>query len=99
MQNLSVLLTENYVVLFMKGDSSYPICGLSSTVYELLKKCKLKFITVNLLANPHIHIYMKEKHPTASVPYLYVGGRFVGGYDKVLQLFRTGKLKALCHST
>ena len=98
MQDLNALLTENYVVLFMKGSSAYPTCGLSCMVYDLLRKCRLKFITVNLSANPHIYVYLKERYPAASVPYLYVGGRFVGGYDKIMSLFRSGKLKALCHT-
>ena len=92
---LDDLVKRNRVVLFMKGSASVPLCGMSSTIRFMLKKSKLKFVTIDLLINPSLHSYMKEKFSPISAPYLYVDGKFFGGYDKVVEVFNSGRLRNL----
>lgn len=88
------LIKQNRAVLFMKGSASFPVCGMSSTVRFIMKKCEPECSTVDLLRDPSLYAYLREKHVPISAPYLYVNGKFVGGYDKVIELFHSGKLQS-----
>jgi monothiol glutaredoxin len=76
----------------MKGTPSFPLCGLSGEVCFILKKSQLVFKAEDLLQDPELYIFLREKNSPSSVPYLYVDGKFIGGYDEILSLFNDGKL-------
>lgn len=86
------LLGQNKVVLFMKGTKSFPQCGFSAQVVEVLKRTGADFATVNVLAEPEIRQGMKEFANWPTFPQLYVEGRFVGGCDIVTDMYQSGEL-------
>lgn len=86
------LLHQNKVVLFMKGTKSFPQCGFSAQVVEVLKRTGADFATVNVLAEPEIRQGMKEFANWPTFPQLYVDGRFVGGCDIVTDMYQSGEL-------
>lgn len=92
-QKLDSLVKQNRIVLFMKGSASFPVCGMSSTVRFILKKCKLEFVTVDLLLDPTLHSYLKERFDPVTAPYLFIDGRFFGSYDKIIEMYNSGKLQ------
>jgi monothiol glutaredoxin len=47
-------VTENPVVLYMKGTPQLPQCGFSSRTAEALKACGKEFTYVNVLADQEI---------------------------------------------
>ena len=91
--DLESFLKNHRVVLFMKGCSNFPVCGLSCTACYVLKKCNLKFSSVDLLVNPGLHLFLREKHVPIAAPYLYIAGEFVGGYEKIISLYHSGQLQ------
>lgn len=80
------------VVLFMKGTKSFPQCGFSSRVVEILKKEGVPFETVNVLSDPEIREGIKAFSNWPTIPQLYLKGKFVGGCDIVTEMQATGEL-------
>jgi monothiol glutaredoxin len=78
------LINSHPAVLFMKGTPSFPLCGLSARVCLLLKKHSLNFKAENLLQDPQLYVFLRQKHFLFSAPYLYLDSRFFGGYDEIL---------------
>lgn len=89
---LDQIVNQNQIVLFMKGSRRFPVCGLSSNICLMLRRCNLKFSTVNLLTRPRLALFMRVKHEPISAPYLYAGGSFIGGYETVCTMFNNGLL-------
>ena len=86
------LIAKNRVVLFMKGNKSFPQCGFSSRVVQILKNEGVDFETVNVLADPEIRQGIKEYSNWPTIPQLYVDGKFVGGCDIVTEMHQNGEL-------
>lgn len=87
------LIDANKVVLFMKGSKSFPQCGFSSRVVEILKKEGVPFETVNVLSDAELRDGIKTFSSWPTIPQLYVGGKFVGGCDIVSEMHASGELK------
>jgi monothiol glutaredoxin len=83
------------VVLFMKGTKTFPQCGFSARVVQVLKKVGEPFADVNVLADPDIREGIKEFSSWPTIPQLYVNGKFVGGCDIVTELDQNGELAAI----
>ena len=92
---LDQLVAQSHIVLFMKGNRKFPICGLSSGLCYMLKQCNLEFSTVDLLIKPQLSLFMRAMHEPISAPYLYAGGKFVGGYETVCTMFDSGLLGSI----
>ncbi len=93
------ILAEQPVVLFMKGTKSFPQCGFSATVVEVLKQEGVSdFKDVNILQDPELRQGMKEFASWPTFPQLYVNGKFVGGCDIVRDLHTSGELAPLVAS-
>jgi monothiol glutaredoxin len=86
------LVEKNKVVLFMKGTKSFPQCGFSNAVVEVLKREGVPFETVNVLADPEIRQGIKDFSNWPTIPQLYVAGKFIGGCDIVTEMHNTGEL-------
>src|SRR5512135_2453878 len=87
------LVTSDAVVLFMKGTRSFPQCGFSASVVNILNTLIPKYATVNVLADPDVRGGMKEFSDWPTFPQLFIRGEFVGGADIVKQMFETGELE------
>jgi monothiol glutaredoxin len=88
-------VTDNDVVLFMKGTPAQPQCGFSSVVVQILDHLGVEYADVNVLADDDIRQGVKEFANWPTIPQLYVKGEFVGGCDIIREMFQTGELKAL----
>lgn len=88
-------IKKNDVVLFMKGNKSFPQCGFSSAVVSILKELKVPFETVNVLADPAIRDGIKAYSDWPTIPQLYIKGEFVGGSDIVREMHQKGELQKL----
>jgi len=92
-QKIDQLVGQDPVVLFMKGTRSFPQCGFSASVVNILNTLIPKFATVNVLADPDVRGAMKEYSDWPTFPQLFIKGEFVGGADIVRQMFETGDLE------
>ncbi|MCA9718693.1 MAG: Grx4 family monothiol glutaredoxin [Myxococcales bacterium] len=89
---IAQLITDNKVMLFMKGNKLFPQCGFSSAVLELLKKHKVTFGTFNVLRDMDVREGIKAYSDWPTIPQLYIDGEFIGGCDIVREMDETGEL-------
>jgi monothiol glutaredoxin len=85
-------VTENDVVLFMKGTPNFPQCGFSGQVAKILSFLEVPYKGVNVLEDPDIREGVKSYANWPTIPQLYIKGEFVGGADIVRELFQSGEL-------
>ena len=95
-QRIQDQLKSNPVVLYMKGNPSFPQCGFSANAVRILSACGVDtFFSVNVLEEPEIRQGIKEYASWPTIPQLYVNGEFVGGSDIMTEMFQSGELKTL----
>ena len=97
-QRIDALVQSNEVVLFMKGDLNFPMCGFSGRAVQILKACGLdapRVVAVNVLADEEIRQAMKEYSQWPTFPQLYVRGEFIGGADIMTQMYEAGEMQAI----
>ncbi len=94
-QQIESTIKGHKVVLFMKGNRSFPQCGFSAQVVQILNKIVPQYETVNVLADAAIREGIKEFSQWPTIPQLYVDGEFVGGCDIVKAMNASGELQAL----
>ena len=88
-------ITDNEIVLFMKGTPVFPQCGFSAAVVQVLTHLGVKFKGVDILTDPSLRQGVKEFSNWPTIPQLYVKGEFVGGCDIVREMFQAGELQQL----
>ncbi len=86
---------SNDVVLFMKGTPTFPQCGFSSTVVQVLDYLGVDYVSTNVLENAALRDGIKQYANWPTIPQLYVKGEFVGGCDIIKEMFETGELKQM----
>ena len=97
-QRIDQLVKSNQVVLFMKGNASFPMCGFSGRAIQLLKASGVDtktMTTVNVLDDADIRQGIKEYSNWPTIPQLYVKGEFVGGSDIMTEMYESGELSNL----
>ena len=88
-------ITDNDVVLFMKGTPSAPMCGFSAAVVQVLSHSGVPFKGINVLADQEVREGIKAFSNWPTIPQLYVKGEFIGGCDIVREMAEKGELEAL----
>lgn len=89
-------VSDNPVVLYMKGTPDAPMCGFSAAAIQILEACGVEEVaTVNVLDDPEIRQGIKEFSSWPTIPQLYVKGEFVGGADIMREMYQSGELQKL----
>ncbi|MCQ0987388.1 Grx4 family monothiol glutaredoxin [Jiella marina] len=83
----------NDVILFMKGTPSFPQCGFSGQVVQILDYLGVDYKGVNVLTSDELRQGIKEYSQWPTIPQLYVKGEFVGGCDIIREMFQASELK------
>ena len=94
-KQISELVSQNRVVLFMKGTRSMPQCGFSAQVVKMLDALLPSYETVDALRSPEIRDGIKAFSEWPTIPQLYVDGQFIGGCDIVREMHASGELQKL----
>ncbi|HEY2746899.1 MAG TPA: Grx4 family monothiol glutaredoxin [Polyangia bacterium] len=89
------LVRSKRVVLFMKGTRTFPQCGFSAQVVQILNQLRSEYETFNVLTDAAVRQGIKDYAKWPTIPQLYVDGTFVGGCDIVKELFASGELQRL----
>lgn len=84
---------KNDVMLYIKGTPTFPQCGFSSVVSQILNYLQVDYESVNVLEDMEIREGIKQFSNWPTIPQLYVKGEFVGGCDIVKEMFEEGELK------
>ena len=88
-------ITENDVVLYMKGTPMFPQCGFSAAVVQVLSGYGIKFKGIDVLSDPSLRDGVKAFTNWPTIPQLYVKGEFVGGCDIVREMASNGEMLKL----
>lgn len=88
-------ITNNDVVLYMKGTQAIPQCGFSAGVSNVLQQLEVEFLDVNVLEDPNMRQGIKEFTDWPTIPQLYIQGEFIGGFDIVKEMYEAGELQEL----
>ncbi len=89
------LLTENKVVLFMKGTQQFPQCGFSARATAILQDLSVPFKDINVLEDEEIRNAIKEYGNWPTIPQLYINKKLVGGSDIMMEMYQAGELQEL----
>ena len=93
-QRIDDLVKQNDILLFMKGNASFPMCGFSGRAIQVLKACGVnELTTVNVLEDDEIRQGIKEYSNWPTIPQLYVRGEFIGGSDIMMEMYQSGELQ------
>jgi len=87
-------VTNNRVVLFMKGTPQFPQCGFSSRAVQILNACGAQFAAVNVLSDMNIREGIKRYSNWPTIPQVYIDGEFVGGSDILMSMYQNGDLES-----
>ena len=88
-------IKSNNVVLFMKGTPSFPMCGFSGAVVQILDDIGIKYNSVNVLDSDEMREGIKIYSDWPTIPQLYIKGEFVGGCDIITEMPLSGELDTL----
>jgi monothiol glutaredoxin len=89
-------VTQNPVVLFMKGTAQFPQCGFSGKAVQLLKSVGVQsMVTVNVLEDDDVRQAIKDYSQWPTIPQLYINGEFIGGSDIIGEMHASGELQKL----
>lgn len=88
-------LSDNKIVLYMKGTKEMPQCGFSAKVVQILNTFGVDYETVDVLADPEIRQGIKDYSNWPTLPQLYVDGKFIGGCDICVEMFQNGELEPI----
>lgn len=86
------VITENRVVLFMKGEPSQPLCGFSANAAGILASTGHDFAHVDVIADYEIRDEIKRFSQWPTLPQIYVDKEFIGGSDILRQMSTDGSL-------
>lgn len=100
MDKIRKQVTENPIVLYMKGTPDAPMCGFSAAAVQILEACGVEEVaTVNVLEDSEVRQGIKEFSNWPTIPQLYVSGEFIGGADIMKEMFDSGELVSLLASS
>lgn len=96
LEKIRKTVTENPVVLYMKGTPQFPQCGFSGRAAQVLKNCGVeKYVAVNVLADQEVYDNLKFYADFPTFPQCYINGELIGGSDIMLAMSETGELQKL----
>ena len=95
-QKVEQAITENPVLLFMKGTPEMPRCGFSMRVVGVLSQLGVDYGAIDVLpALQPLREVTAELSDWQTFPQLYVKGELVGGCDIVEEMLESGELAEL----
>ena len=88
-------VTNNKVVLYMKGSPKFPQCGFSNLATQILDACQAQYVAVDVLQDQAIREGIKTYANWPTIPQLYINGEFVGGSDIMRAMYENGELQKM----
>lgn len=96
LEQIKKTVTENPIVLYMKGTPQFPQCGFSGRAAQVLKACGvMKYVAVNVLEDKGAWEYLKFYADFPTFPQCYINGELIGGSDIMLAMYEQGELQKL----
>ena len=88
-------ISENKVLLFMKGSPYQPQFGFSAKVSQILFSYDIEFSYIDVLEFPEVRENLPKISDWPTFPQLFVDGELVGGCDIVTELHENNELSSI----
>lgn len=95
LEKIQQQITNNAILLYMKGSPKAPQCGFSARAVQCIESCGVDFAYVDILANPDIRQVLPQVSDWPTFPQLYVKGELIGGSDIIAEMFQQGELEPM----
>ncbi|KAJ5356265.1 monothiol glutaredoxin [Penicillium concentricum] len=86
------------IVVFMKGTPEIPQCGFSRAIIQILGREGVdpgNFVAFDVLKEPGLREDIKMYSNWLTIPQMYLNQQFIGGYDTLIEMHRSGNLKMM----
>ena len=97
-EKLQEQISQNNILIYMKGTPYEPRCGFSAKTVQVLIECEAEFSYVDVLANEDVRATLPSISDWPTFPQVFVGGELIGGADIVAELYESGELLKLINS-
>ena len=91
-QRIRQQLSDNPIILYMKGIPDNPECGFSAKAVAALKKTGIPYTYVNVLGSPFIREKLPKISKWPTYPQLFIKGELIGGSDIIEAMEADGSL-------
>lgn len=91
-EQIKKAISDDKIVLFMKGNRIFPQCGFSARVIRVLEQHDVEFKDYDVMADTELRENIKKFSDWPTIPQLYINGEFIGGSDIVYDMHRDGEL-------
>lgn len=72
------------------------VCPYCNAAKELFKSIKIEYEEINLDDDPDLRAKLSmENNGWRTVPMIFIGGKFIGGFDDTNKLYKNGTLLTL----
>jgi monothiol glutaredoxin len=96
LEKIKKTVTENPIVLYMKGTPQFPQCGFSGRAAQVLKACGVQnYVAINVFEDQEVYDNLKFYADFPTFPQCYIQGELIGGSDIMLAMSETGELQKL----
>jgi len=92
---IDAIISQDKIVVFMKGNKLMPQCGFSNNVVQILNILGVPFQTFDVLSDYEIRQGIKEYSNWPTIPQVYINGEFVGGSDILIEMYQNGQLQEM----
>jgi monothiol glutaredoxin len=92
-EQISEVIDNEPVALFMKGTPQMVMCGNSQRALQALRAAGAPVTTVDILPDPRIRQELSALSGWPTIPQVFVKGELIGGADITEELFASGELQ------
>ena len=92
-EQISEVISEEPVALFMKGTPQMVMCGNSMRALQALHAAGAPITTVDILPDPQIRQELSAISGWPTIPQVFVNGELLGGADITEELYESGELQ------
>lgn len=93
LEYIEQLVSENKILIFMKGSPEQPLCGFSANASQILASYGKPFAHVDVIADYEVREEIKNYSQWPTLPQIYLNGEFIGGSDILREMDQDGSLK------
>ena len=87
------IISDDDVVLFMKGTPDFPQCGFSANVVGILNYFNINYKSYNVLEDNVLREGIKKFSNWPTVPQIYIKKEFIGGCDILREIAENGEIE------
>ena len=88
-------IAQNRVLVYAKGEKNAAMCGFSHRVMEVLNTLGVDYAVRNIFSDPALRPALCAFTKWPTTPQIFVGGKFIGGCDIVVEMYESGELQKL----